>query len=394
MPLASEDSWIRRTLPPSRHRGDQRNPPEAVPSPQHKTEEHDREPKYNTAYSRMKTICAKIDKHIANLATSAKRTVGRHRRNSTKRENTIPTSASEEFRRSIQRHLPLIDDQGLRALTVTDMFQPDGVTVTASEICAVADILILRCHLETALLQLDDCASPLNEKLEWPNHDELKGLLDNVSRHVKIVSKRIPKTPWKKCERIDQYFPRLKLCLRIKNFLNRIGGDVHQRPLSVLMKANSSQAAKLREKFFDTVTEARQGKQDPATVNWLEFSSLLLKHQNSLCSNGKRASPILAPSNRKHSGSPEFIAYVKFLELDRKDLQWIIRYKGHLWKLAFWVEELGNPELMKVFSPFFAGPIDIVDSSLQTFEAEQKWQKRLQNKERKAKSRNKSAKKV
>lgn len=254
----------------------------------------------------------------------------------------------------------------------------------------------LRLDLEAALLCLDACCPhALGREGSWPTRDELEVLRTLVEVAVSSMSKKRPLTCWKRFQRVDGHFPKLRLCKRMTNFVKRIADSLPPRPLATLMPSAGTKISALLEEFFSLVSECRKGIRDPATVEWVEFVSLLLRYQNDERKRAGEATwTVLRQRPGAPTGGPTIEAYVAFLELDRADVLWMSRNWKNLWPVLVWVNSLGNAALVGKLASFWPGAVNMEESINNSFEEMEAEFKREAAKNRKAKSREKLGKKV
>ena len=251
--------------------------------------------------------------------------------------------------------------------------------------------LTARLHLEAALLALDVCCVDADRpSVTWPVRDSLTALDKLIDVSAELLSKRTPSTRWRRCERLDRYFPKLKLAKRITAFVRRVGEVTPPRPYGALMHLDNEKDEALAKVFFDRLTKDRD-RPVKAVREWREFTPLLLKVQNLRRKQlGEKVKTELRPATVGGlSYSPDAEPYVAFLEVDRFDLLWTWRYQRHLWPLFRWLSEMGNGPLMHKLDPFFAGTFDPVESAIELSVKFEIRRKQSRAAARKAKSRKK-----
>lgn len=279
------------------------------------------------------------------------------------------------------------------------MFNPVEFLTPAAQLDAehrAGRLRTLRLDLESTLLHLDACCSPaLGLAGAWPTHDELKLLEKLVRDAAAIAGKRTPPTWWRCCQKVDRYFPKLRLCKRVTSFVTRIAESVPPRPLAALMAPAESEVDALAKKFFTILRETREGERDAATVEWIDYKPLMVRCQNAeLARTGKAAWTGLRPRRGEPSRPAAIEAYVAFLELDRADLIWTNRHWRKLRPVLFWTETLGVAALLQKLEPFIAGTHSPVPLCIEQSEELEILLERARAAARKAKSREKLGKKV
>lgn len=141
--------------------------------------------------------------------------------------------------------------------------------------------------------------------------------------------------------------------------------------------------------FLAALGKTRRGE-DLATVKWLNLIPLLLLYQNSeLERAGKPTWSVLRGRRGAPGGMPALEAYVAVLELDRADLLWKADHFRKLWPVQWWIQSLGNSELLRMLEPYYAGSYSLVPVWIDRFEKVKVTLHREGAKARKAKSRKK-----
>lgn len=338
----------------------------------------------------MRLTYQRIDTRAATLARDARETA--KQRNKEARQ---PSASGT--RGSTPKTSPLAVFKAMRAKATPPLFLKSLRDLARFDLRAAQSAWDLRLDLEEALMRLDECAeipSRLEGHPRWPSDDDLKRIDEIATKLARLISKHPPTRGWKRCERIDRSFPKLKLCFRIGRFIKAMLGHT-QRPLGLLMPAPSEKMSDLARGFFNSILSTRRQQLHPAKINWLKYEELLATYQHSL--SPKRAWR-LTPLEKELRGdtiNARLLAYISFLELECADLRWTHTHYKHYWTVGLWLNGLGDAKLLEGFSRFIVGPIDFVESSTALSAELSIEEKRRAAKERKARSRrNSSAKSV
>jgi len=224
------------------------------------------------------------------------------------------------------------------------------------------ELMGLRVDLEIVLLKSDACfprseGSPEELKVlgEPFAPTDLKRLNDLVEKTARLIGPKNPRVLWGKYQKVDRYFPALKLCKRIRCLLER----VPPRPLATLMGPATPELKKKTADFFKKVLKVRQNKIDPAKVPWKDYDEVFMQYQSARYMDaGNTAPSILMLKPGAPTCNEAARAYILFLDLEREDLTWQIRYYKLAWSLFLWVHQVRNPEYLPLVNRFMAGEID------------------------------------
>lgn len=323
----------------------------------------------------------KIDNKVSTWASKAKSTYASEK--SRPKATESRKSADFFFQRLTASLRPKIDTAGRIPLTIEQMFgHPTRQSNAGRQI--EEKLLAMRIDIESALLRLDQCLDSQEMKSNtWPTGDLLKEIDQLVHKITSRTSKRAPRILWNCYLRVDNKFPKLKLCQRVERFLSRVE-KTKPRPLGIPMEQYSAEAVS----FFQDVQATRGGAKQPFDIDWSDHRKLLLEFKKRCKLNKNKTSQGIETQMRnKIPGEPRTYFYVAFLELDRQDLIWAMRYNRHVYLLITWFNRLGNTDFIKRLDPFCAGPVCMAESLSKQVEEINLTFRRWQNNLRKAKSR-------
>ncbi len=327
-----------------------------------------------------------LDFLVSNLASEAKKKAALQRNSSSSDAITQAAGLVKTFQEiveSVFRLRPARHPRTFESAAVA------GACIDSDKEGWFAQRRALRLNLEVELLKLDAFGSAsYYDSAVWPSEEELWVLADLIDEAAQLIGKNSPMSRWGRCQKIDRDFPKLKSCARIKGFVARVAGEIPHRPYGVLMRMRCQNAKILRAKFFETVQSVQSKTVNHEDVRWLEFEPLLLFYQNDeLKRHGLSERTDFWRKPNTPTGPKDALALITFLEMERADLLWRNRYQRHLWALLFWVQSLGDEQLLLLLAPFYAGSIDPIESWNVDSEEREKQRKREKAAARKAKSR-------
>lgn len=251
------------------------------------------------------------------------------------------------------------DSKGRTPLTAEWMFAADDEAREGG--VQKEHMRCVRFDLEEALLRLDSSVLHGKKPPRWPSLQELEDLNNRIAKMARVTGKRLPRSVWRQCEKLDRSFPRLKSCRRIAGFLRRLL-ETEPRPLGRVIQSKAHADTKLAEEFFKVVESVRTGKACATKVDWLHYEQLLLVARSNRPRRTKQPRNRLWPEDHTKGTPDSVLAYIAFLELDRDDLLWGARHWRKLWEAGRWASRLGNSDLAKQFRPFIPGTGDWVEA--------------------------------
>ena len=262
-------------------------------------------------------------------------------------------------------------------------------------------------ELKASLLGLDACCPKpeVEPSGQWPTTGELLAQLVLIDELTTFLGKRKPSTPWECCQKIAVHFPNLWILVRINNFVTRIADCVPPRPLGVLIRSAGAQDKELTDAYLLRVETTRSEASDrfyratgeplPAAGDYKNFAPLLQGYLNAekgwaeeqRQKNDRRVSKKAARKKQAASDTaPEITPYLAFLELERADLIWMLRFFDFLYPVQRWAEMLKDAEILGRLKPFYAATSTPVNSWVEQFK-----QLKAKRKAEQAAKRNKAA---